>query len=43
MNILQLFYFEHINVEMNVECISKRPQPFICYWQDQEVIFDWKF
>ena len=30
--ILQLFYFEHVNVETNLEHVSKRLQPRICYW-----------
>ncbi|KAK9984964.1 hypothetical protein SO802_034489 [Lithocarpus litseifolius] len=32
-----LFYFEHVNVEMNLEHVSKRLQPRICYWGKKEV------
>ena len=35
--ILQLFYFEHVNGEMNLEHVSKRRQPHICYWGKKEV------
>ncbi|KAF3954587.1 hypothetical protein CMV_020086 [Castanea mollissima] len=34
---LMLFYFEHVNVETNIEHVSKRPQPRICYWGKKEV------
>lgn len=35
--ILQLFYFEHVNVETNLEHMSKRLQPRVCYWGKKEV------
>ncbi|KAK9984961.1 hypothetical protein SO802_034486 [Lithocarpus litseifolius] len=34
---LMLFYFEHVNVETNLEHVSKRLQPRICYWGKKEV------
>ena len=35
--ILQLFYFEHVNVETNLEHVSKQLQPRVCYWRKKEV------
>nr|POE73721.1 hypothetical protein CFP56_59986 [Quercus suber] len=34
---LILFYFKHVNVEMNLEYVSKRLQPHVCYWGKKEV------
>ncbi|KAK9993974.1 hypothetical protein SO802_023677 [Lithocarpus litseifolius] len=34
---LMLFYFEHVNVETNLEHVSNRLQPRICYWGKKEV------
>ena len=34
---MQLFYFEHVNVEIDVEHVSKRHRPRICFWGKEEV------
>ena len=34
---LQLFYFEHVNVEIDVEHASKRLRPRMCFWGKEEV------